>query len=80
LELIARLLPIIEFLDPRPEFAPDTFATHYVKLLTEVPDVVPLSSVLNGMLRKTCQSSRFGVWTGMSALIYPKPELCLSSA
>src|SRR5271157_5377810 len=30
LELIAGLLRIIEFLDPRPEFAPDTFATQYV--------------------------------------------------
>jgi len=52
LELIAGWLRIIEFLDPRPEIAPDTFATQYVKLLAEVPDVVPLSSVLNSMFRE----------------------------
>jgi len=51
LELIARLLSIIESIDPRPEFAPDSFATQYVRLLAEVPDVVPLSSVLNNMLK-----------------------------
>ena len=52
LELIARLMPIIEFLDPRPEFAPDAFATQYAKLLAEVPDVAPLSSILNSMFRE----------------------------
>jgi AcrR family transcriptional regulator len=52
LELIARLLPIIESIDPRPEFAPDSFATQYAKLIAEVPDVVRLSSVLNSMFRE----------------------------
>ena len=52
LELIARLLPIIESIDPRPEFAPDTFATQYAKLLDEVPDMVRLSSVFNSMFRE----------------------------
>ena len=51
-ELIARLMPIIEFLDPRTEFAPDAFATQYAELLAEVPDVAPLSSVLHIMFRE----------------------------
>src|SRR5208283_4524227 len=59
LELIARLLPIIEYLDPRPEFAPDSFATQYVRLLAEVPDVVPLSSVLNSMFRENLPIESF---------------------
>ena len=59
LELIARLLPVIEFLDPRPEFAPDTFATQWVKLLAEVPDVVPLSSVLNNMSKENLPIESF---------------------
>ena len=59
LELIARLLPVIEFLDPRPEFAPGTFATQWVKLLAEVPDVVPLSSVLNSMFRENLPIESF---------------------
>jgi AcrR family transcriptional regulator len=59
LELIARLLPIIESIDPRPEFAPDSFATQYVRLLAEVPDVAPLSSVLNNMLRKNLPIESF---------------------
>jgi AcrR family transcriptional regulator len=59
LELIARLLPIIESIDPRPEFAPDTFATQYAKLLSEVPDVVSLSSVLNNMLKENLQIESF---------------------
>jgi AcrR family transcriptional regulator len=59
LELIARLLPIIEFLDPRPESAPDAFATRYVKLLAELPDVVPLSSVLNSMFRENLPIESF---------------------
>ena len=59
LELIARMLPIIEFLDPRPEFAPDAFATQWVKLLAEVPDVVQLSSVLNSMFRENLPIESF---------------------
>jgi AcrR family transcriptional regulator len=59
LELIAGWLRIIEFLDPRPEFAPDTFATQYAKLLGEVPDVVPLSSVLNSMIRENLPLESF---------------------
>ncbi len=59
LDLIARLLPIIESIDPRPEFAPDTFATQYAKLLGEVPDVVPLSSVLNNMLKENLPIESF---------------------
>lgn len=59
LELIARLLPVIEFLDPRPEFAPDIFAAEYVKLLAEVPDVVRLSSVLNSMFRENLPIESF---------------------
>src|SRR5208337_1538948 len=59
LELIARLLPIIESIDPRPEFAPDSFATQYVRLLAEVPDVVPLSSVLNSMFRENLPIESF---------------------
>jgi|SRR5208337_1876295 len=59
LELIARLLPIIESIDPRPEFAPDSFATHYAKLLGEVPDVVRLSSVLNSMFRENLPIESF---------------------
>ena len=59
LELIAGWLRIIEFLDPRPEIAPDTFATQYVKLLAEVPDVVPLSSVLNSMIRENLPIESF---------------------
>jgi AcrR family transcriptional regulator len=59
LELIARLLSIIEYLDPRPEFAPDSFATQYAKLLAEVPDVVPLSSVLNNMLKENLPIESF---------------------
>ena len=59
LELIARLLSIIEYLDPRPEFAPDSFATQYAKLLAEVPDVVRLSSVLNSMFRENLPIESF---------------------
>ncbi len=59
LELIAGLLSIIECLDPRPEFAPDSFATQYVRLLTEVPDVVPLSSVFNSMLKENMPIESF---------------------
>ena len=59
LELIARLLSIIEYLDPCPEFAPDSFATQYAKLLAEVPDVVPLSSVLNNMLKENLPIESF---------------------
>jgi AcrR family transcriptional regulator len=59
LELIARLLSIIEAIDPRPEFAPDTFATQYAKLLAEVPDVVRLSSVLNSMFRENLPIESF---------------------
>jgi AcrR family transcriptional regulator len=59
LELIARLQHVIEFLDPRPEFAPDTFAAQWVKLLAEVPDVVPLSSVLNSMIRENLPIESF---------------------
>jgi AcrR family transcriptional regulator len=59
LELIARLLPVIESIDPCPEFAPATFATQWVKLLAEVPDVVPLSSVLNSMFRENLPIESF---------------------
>jgi AcrR family transcriptional regulator len=59
LELIAGWLRIIEFLDPRPESTPDTFATQYVKLLAEVPDVVPLSSVLNSVFRESLPIESF---------------------
>ena len=59
LELIARLHSIIEYLDPRPEFAPDSFATQYARLLAEVPDVVRLSSVLNSMFRENLPIESF---------------------
>jgi AcrR family transcriptional regulator len=59
LELIARLLSIIESIDPRPEFAPDSFATQYAKLLGELPDVVRLSSVLNSMFRENLPIESF---------------------
>ena len=59
LELIARLLPVIESLDPRPGFAPDSFATQYARLLAEVPDVVWLSSVLNNMLKENLPIESF---------------------
>ncbi len=59
LELIARLQSIIEHLDPRPEFAPDSFATQYAKLLSELPDVVRLSSVLNSMFRENMPIESF---------------------
>ena len=59
LELIARLLSVIEYIDPRPEFAPESFATQYVRLLAEVPDVVPLSSVLNNMLKENLPIESF---------------------
>jgi AcrR family transcriptional regulator len=59
LELIARLLPIIESIDPRPEFAPDSFAAQYAKLLGELPDVVRLSSVLNSMFRENLPIESF---------------------
>ena len=59
LELIARLVSIIESIDPRPEFAPDSFATQYAKLLGEVPDVVRLSSVLNSMFRENLPIESF---------------------
>lgn len=52
LELISRLLPVIEFLDPRPEFAPEAFATRYVQLLGEIPDVVRLSSLHTSVFRE----------------------------
>lgn len=50
---------IIKSLDIRPEFAPDNFATQFVKLLAEVPDVVPLSSVLNSMFKKNLPIESF---------------------
>ena len=59
LELIARLLPVIESLDPRPGFAPDSFATQYARLLAEVPHVVWLSSVLNNMLKENLPIESF---------------------
>jgi len=59
LELIARLVSIIESIDPRPEFAPDSFATQYAKLLCELPDVVRLSSVLNSMFRENLPIESF---------------------
>ena len=59
LELIAGLMLIIESIDPVPEFAPDAFATQYAKLLAEVPDVVPLSSVLNSMFRENLPIESF---------------------
>ena len=59
LELIARLLPIIESIDPRPEFAPDSFATQYAKLFGELPDVVRLSSVLSSMFRENLPIESF---------------------
>jgi AcrR family transcriptional regulator len=59
LELIAGLSSIIESLDPRPEFAPDAFATQYVKLLAEMPDVAPLSSVLNSTFRENLPIESF---------------------
>ena len=59
LELIAGMMLIIESLDPRPEFAPDAFAAQYVKLLGEIPDVVPLSSVLNTMLKENLPLESF---------------------
>lgn len=51
LKLIACLLPVIESLDPRPASAAGGFAAKYVRLLDEVPDVVPLSSVPNSIFR-----------------------------
>ena len=59
LELIAGLVIIIESIDPRPEFAPDTFAAQYAKLLAEMPDVVRLSSVLNSMFRENLPIESF---------------------
>lgn len=59
LELIVGLRHIIESLDPRPEFAPDAFATRYAKLLAELPDVVPLSSILNSMFRENLPIESF---------------------
>ncbi len=59
LELIARLLYIIESIDPRPEFAPDSFAAQYAELLGEIPDVVRLSSVLNSMFRENLPIESF---------------------
>ena len=53
MDLIARLLLIIESIDPNPEFAPDAFATQFAKLLAEMPDAVRLSSVLNSMFRES---------------------------
>jgi AcrR family transcriptional regulator len=59
LELIARLVPIIESIDPRPEFTPDSFASQYAKLLGESPDVVRLSSVLTSMFRENLPTESF---------------------
>lgn len=52
LEIITRLLPMIESLDPSPALATDVFAAQYVKLLREVPDVVPLSSIPSSIFRE----------------------------
>jgi AcrR family transcriptional regulator len=59
LELIARLMSVIESVEIHPEFAPDTFATQWVKLLAEVPDVVRLSSFLNSMFRENLPIESF---------------------
>ncbi len=52
LEIITRLLPVIESLDPSPVLAADLFAAQYVKVLREVPDVVPLSSIPSSIFRE----------------------------
>jgi len=43
--LNTRLLPVIETLDPLPAVAAGSFAEKYVKLLDEIPDLLPLASM-----------------------------------
>lgn len=59
LELIARLLPIIESIDPRPELVPNNFATQYVELLGEAPDAVQLASIQSGIFRENLAVESF---------------------
>ncbi len=59
LELIEGMMLIIESIDPAPEFAPEAFATRYSKLLSEIPDVVRLSSVLNSMFKENLPIESF---------------------
>jgi len=52
LALISRLLPVIETLDPVPALAADSFASKYVKLLRDFPDILPLASVPNSFFKE----------------------------
>lgn len=43
--LITRLLSVIRTLDPLPALTADSFAAKYVKLLGEIPDILPLALI-----------------------------------
>lgn len=50
--LITRLLPVIETLDALPAEATSSFAAKYVKLLREVPDILPLTSMPTSIFKE----------------------------
>ena len=49
---MARLLPVIEALDPLPVRATSSFAAQYVKMLREVPDILPLTLMPNSIFNR----------------------------
>jgi AcrR family transcriptional regulator len=59
LDLLTRLVSVIESLDPHPELVPDNFATQYVELLGEAPDAVQLASIQSGIFRENLPVESF---------------------
>jgi len=50
--LTTRLLSVVETLDPVPALAAGGFAAKYVKLLGEIPDLLPLTSMRSGIFKE----------------------------
>jgi AcrR family transcriptional regulator len=64
LDLLMRLIPVIESLDSRPEFVPDNFATQYEELLGEVPDAVQLASIQSSIFKENLPVASFSRLNG----------------
>lgn len=59
LDLLARLVSVIESLDSCPESAPDNFAAAYAELLIEVPDAVQLASIQSSIFKESLPIESF---------------------
>jgi AcrR family transcriptional regulator len=51
-KLLCRLLTVIESLDPLPALAAGSFAAKYVKVIDEMPDILPLTTMPGSVFRE----------------------------